>query len=194
MHVCVGGRTWGGSEEGEMKLYGLWNIQIFLLKLEVHNWRQYLLIPVAMLSAHMKTKCFRLCDTFCPFPGALCSHWGGDWTSGSLVPAICTGELHRVFGEELAQAELAMKRVSVKQKVPKWTFSYSFESGNEEPSKCICLIFSKCLGLTSASSYIWRLSVIILIHAVVESKCLFVQHMGWVEAHLQRQYNYCRWY
>lgn len=140
MHVCVGGRTWGGSEEGEMKLCGLWNVQIFLLKLEMRNWRQqYLLIPVAMLSAHMKTKQFRLCDKFCTFLGAQCSHWSGDWASGCCM--------HRRAAQAvrwgLAQAELAIKRVSFKQKVPKWTFSYSSESVNEEPSKCICPIFSE---------------------------------------------------
>ena len=92
MYVCVGRGTWGGSE-GEVQLYGLWNIQIFLLKLEIHSLRQgYLLIPAAVLFAHMKTKHFRLCDKSCMFPGAQGSRWGPtprqDQTPGSFVPAV----------------------------------------------------------------------------------------------------------
>lgn len=77
MHVCVGRGAQGGSEEGEVQFYGLWNIQIFLLKLEMHSLKQqYFLIPVVMLSAHMKTKQFGLCDKSCAFPGAQCTYWG----------------------------------------------------------------------------------------------------------------------
>lgn len=142
MYACVSEKgDVGGSEEGEVQ----WFVKHPNLPLKVGNtW--------------LKTTIFACtCDKSCAFSGAEHSHWGLTLKWGLTIRQLHTCCVHgrAAWGVWLGAGPgcVSHEEGFFQTGSSKVNIFRLFETEYEEPSKCVGLIFSKCLELTSALSF-----------------------------------------